>query len=396
MERAPGAHASRVAQGTQMQIRLSATILLVVLILSACQPARTRTGPVVIDRNELQNFADAFFAEQLETLHIPGVVVVFVQKGEVIFAKGYGYTNLETAAPLDPEASVMRIGSISKSFVATAVMQLVEQGKLDLHADVNQYLTAFQLEDTYPEPVTLAHLLTHTAGFEDPPYVTSADSASIRPLREYLAANMPPRTHAPGEVYIYCSHGYDLAALIVEEVSGVPFVEYMEQNIFKPLGMEHTQYLLAPPMPENLATGYFYEKGVQVPQPMDYDNSYPSGSMVSTAADMARFLMAQLQYGCYNNVCILKPETMAEMHQAQAPTPYQGQQVTFGFVEGESDGVRLLGHSGAIRGFGSILHFFPEHDLGFFLSFNEECWQTSACNIIAAFHTQFLEKFLNK
>ena len=91
-------------------------------------------------------------------------------------------------------------------------MQLVEQGKLDLHTDVNRYLTAFQLEENYPEPVTLAHLLTHTAGFEDPPYVTSTDPATIRPLREYLATNMPPRTHAPGEIYVYCSHGIDLAA----------------------------------------------------------------------------------------------------------------------------------------------------------------------------------------
>ncbi len=378
-----------------MNTRLFATVLLIVLLLSACQPARTRTGPVVIDRNELQNFADAFFPEQLETLHIPGVVVVFVQKGEVIFAKGYGYANLETAVPLDPEASVMRIGSISKPFVATAVMQLVEQGKLDLHADVNQYLTTFQIKDSFPEPVTLTHLLTHTSGFEDPPYVSNTDPQQVQPLREYLAATFVARTHRPGEVYSYSSCGYDLAALIVEEVSGVPFDQYVAQNIFKPLGMTHSHYVQAPPLPENLATGYFYQDGVQGPQPMDYDSGYPSGSIVSTAADMARFLLAQLQHGCYNNVCILKSETIAQMHQAQAPTPYQGQKVTFGFVEGESDEARLLGHSGAIRGFGSILHFLPEHDLGFFLSFNEECWQTSACNIISAFRTQFLAKFLN-
>ena len=378
-----------------MKLKLFTIILLVSFLLSACQPVRTRTEPVVIDRNELQNFADAFFTEQLQALHIPGVVVIFVQKGEVIFAKGYGYANLEQATPLDPDSSIVRIGSISKPFVATAVMQLVEQGKLDLHADVNQYLTAFQLKDNFPEPVTLAQLLTHTSGFEDPPYVSNTDPQQVQPLREYLAAALLARTHRPGEVYSYSSCGYDLAALIVEEVSGVPFDQYVAQNIFKPLGMTHSRYVQSPPLPENMATGYFYQGSVQIPQPVDYDSGYPSGSIVSTADDMGRFLLAQLQQGCYDNVCILKPETIAQMHQPQAATPYQGQNATFGFVERDSDEVRLIGHSGAIRGFGSILHFFPEHDLGFFFAFNEECLQTSACDIIPAFRTQFLARFLN-
>ncbi len=378
-----------------MKLKLFTVILLVSFLLSACQPVRTRTEPAVIDRNELQNFADAFFTEQLQALHIPGVVVVFVQKGEVIFAKGYGYANLEQATPLDPDSSIVRIGSISKPFVATAVMQLVEQGKLDLHADVNQYLTAFQLKDNFPEPVTLVQLLTHTSGFEDPPYVSNTDPQQVQPLREYLAATWLARTHRPGEVYSYSSCGYDLAALIVEEVSGVPFDQYVAQNIFKPLGMTHSRYVQSPPLPDNPATGYFYQDGVQIPQPVDYDSGYPSGSIVSTADDMGRFLLVQLQQGCYDNVCILKPETIAQMHQPQAATPYQGQNATFGFTEKDIDGVRLLGHSGAIRGFGSILQFFPEHDMGFFFSFNEECLQTSACDIIPAFRMQFLAKFLN-
>jgi CubicO group peptidase (beta-lactamase class C family) len=376
--------------------------LIFLVTLSSCQSVQpTKTGLVTIAPGDLQEFTDKFFAKQLDALHIPGAVFIFMQGDEVIYAKGYGYANLEQKIPMDAGNTVVRIGSISKSFVATAVMQLVEQGKLDLHTDVNRYLTAFQLEENYPEPVTLAHLLTHTAGFEDPPYVTSTDPATIRPLREYLATNMPPRTHAPGEVYVYCSHGIDLAALIVEEISGVPFVEYMEQNIFKPLGMEHTQYLLAPPMPEHLATGYFYEKGgflqksVQVPQPMDYDNSYPSGSIVSTASDMAHFLTAQLQSGCYNGVCILHPETIARMHEAQVPTSREGQTATFGFVEWFLDGQRSLNHSGAIKGFGDLLEFFPDQGFGYFISFNEECWQTSACNILMEFREQFAERFFH-
>ena len=160
---------------TNMNLRFFTIISLASFLLAACLPPQTQTAPVVIDRDELQNFSDVFFAEQLDSLHIPGVVVVFVQKGEVIFAKGYGYTNLGIPTPLDPESSIMRIGSISKPFVATAVMQLVEQGKLDLHTDVNRYFTTFQIKDSFPEPVTLAQLLTHTSGFEDPSYVSNTD-----------------------------------------------------------------------------------------------------------------------------------------------------------------------------------------------------------------------------
>ena len=165
--------------------------------------------------------------------------------------------------------------------------------------------------------------------------------------------------------------------------------------------MQHSKYLLNTPLPENLATGYFYEGGgflqggSQIPQSVDYDNGYASGSMISTAPDMTRFLLANLQDGCYDNACILQAETLAQMHQPHTATAWEGQSVTLGFVESIMDGQTLIGHSGAIRGFGSILEFFPEHKMGYFISFNEECWQTSACEILQEFRTQFLEHFFH-
>jgi CubicO group peptidase (beta-lactamase class C family) len=370
-----------------------AVILSVVLFLLACRPGARPAGPVVIGPAELEIFADSFFSEQMSALQIPGLVFIFVQGGEVLFSRGYGYADLERDIPFRPDSSSTRIGSISKPFVATAVMQLVEQGKLDLDGDINQYLTAFQVENTFPQPVSLAHLLTHTAGFEDPPYTSNTDPAQVQPLGAYLAEHMPPRSHPPGEVNIYSNHGYALAALIVEEVSGTPFDQYVEQNIFKPLQMAHSRYLLAPPLPENMAKGYRYRDGVQVSQPMDYDSDYPSGSIVSTAEDMAHFILAHLGDGCYQSECILGPDTVAEMHRRQAETPFEGQNVTFGFVEGLIDDVRLVGHSGAIRGFGSSLDLLPEHDMGYFFSFNEECHETSACQVLPEFRQQFLERF---
>ena len=376
------------------QKKIAVVILTIVLLLPACQSDRKPAKPVVIDPVELQVFANTFFDEQMEKLHIPGASFIFVQDGEVIYASGYGYANLETASSVNPDSSVVRIGSVSKPFVATAVMQLVEQGKLDLYTDINQYLTAFQLESTFPEPVTLAHLLTHHGGFQDPPYVSNTDAGKVQPLEPFLAANMPSPTDPPGEVFSYSNYGYALAALIVEEVSSTPFDQYVEQNIFSPLKMTHSSYLLAPPLPEHMVTGYQYRDGEQIPQAVDYDDDYPGGSIVSTAEDMSHFMLAHLGDGCYQGACILKAATLAEMHQRQAETPYEGQNVTFGFTEGILDGQRLLGHSGAIRGFGSSLDLLPEHNAGYFFSFNAECLETSACQIVSEFRTQFLERFL--
>jgi CubicO group peptidase (beta-lactamase class C family) len=376
------------------QKKIAAFILSLTLLLSACQADRKPVEPVVIDPIELQAFADTFFAEQMETLHIPGVTFIFVQGERVMYASGYGYANLETATSINADSSVVRIGSVSKPFVATAVLQLVEQGKLDLDSDINQYLTAFQLESAFPEPVTLAHLLTHTGGFLDPPYFTYIDPQKVQPLGSFLAVNMPSPASPPGDDFNYSNYGYALAALIVEEVSSTPFDQYVEQNIFSPLEMTQSSYLLDPPLPEHMVTGYQYRDGEQIPQPVDYDDDYPGGSIISTAGDMSHFILAHLGDGCYQGACILKLTTLAEMHQRQADTSYEGQYVTFGFTEGIIDDQRLLGHAGAIRGFGSSLDLLPEHNAGYFFSFNAECLETSACQIISEFRKQLLERFL--
>jgi CubicO group peptidase (beta-lactamase class C family) len=367
--------------------------VLLLITLSACIPAQPKAAPVVIESSKLKDFADQFFPQQMYEYHIPGLVFIFVQGGETLYAQGYGQADLETATPMNPDSTIIRIGSVSKLFVASAIMQLVEQGKLDLHTDINQYLTTFQFADTFTEPVILADLLTHTAGFEDPAYTSNTDPDQVQPLGAFPATHMPPRTHPPGESFIYSNYGYALAALVVEDVSGVPFGQYVEENIFTPLEMPQSRYLVAPPVPENLATGYSYQNGSQIPQPMDYDSDYPGGSIISTAEEISHFTLAQLQDGCYQGTCILQADTLAEMHQMQAKTPFEGQNVTFGFVEGYEEEQRLLGHSGAIRGFGSSLNLLPEHNAGYFFSFNAECYETSACQIISEFRKQLLVQF---
>ncbi len=173
----------------------------------------------------LQLFFDKLIPLQMEKYHVPGATIVVVKNGVITFAKGYGFSRLDERVAVDPAKSLFRIASITKLFTWTAVMQLVEKGKLDLGADVNTYLTEFQLPATYPEPITLAHLMAHAAGFEDRGLIGSLARTpdKVIPLAKYLAENMPARVRPPGCVSASSNSGGVLAGHIVYIVSGSPF-----------------------------------------------------------------------------------------------------------------------------------------------------------------------------
>jgi len=222
-------------------------VILVVTLPSAVQAiplsALTNTSMVLAERglsdpHELEAFLDAFFTEKMEEMHIPGAAFVMVKDGDIFLMKGYGYANLEKQIPVDPEQTIFRIGSVSKLFTWTTAMQALEKGLLELDTDVNRYLKNFQLPTTYAEPVTLHHLMTHTAGFEDRwiGYRTY-DEDKVLEFGQFMASNIPDRVTAPGSVHSYSNYGTDLAGYLVEQVSGTSFSEYVEKNIFQPLGM---------------------------------------------------------------------------------------------------------------------------------------------------------------
>jgi CubicO group peptidase (beta-lactamase class C family) len=363
-------------------------LALTILLLSSIPFTAHAQGPV--DPGDL-GFLDGFFGRQMSALHIPGLTFVLVWDGEVAFARGYGLADVEDEVPMDPEETVMRIGSISKLFVATAVMQLVERGELDLHADVRGYLDDFRFRGRYAEPVTLARLLTHTAGFGDH-WSSAVEPDEIQPLGDYLRQHMPPRFVAPGEIISYSNHGYALAAYVVEAVSGLPFDRYVRDRILQPLGMERSGYLLDANLPAGLATGYMYTDGAYQPQPAPYCDDYPGGEMASTAADMARFMIAHLQDGCYREICILKPETAVEMQRQQFTHHPELPGWTYGFQEEHLHGQRAIGHGGATFGFSSDLLLVPEHGLGYFVSFNHESYGVAA-KMLGELEELFMDRF---
>ncbi len=341
------------------------------------------------DPRELENFVDRFFEAQMNRLHIPGLVLTVVKDGEAILTKGFGWADMESGTPVAAEKTIFRVGSVSKLFTATALLQLAERGRIDLNADVGRYLNPVEIDDSFREPVTAAHLLTHTAGFDDR-YIGIAARRRVDrlPLPEYIAARLPPRIRPPGELIAYSNHGYALAGLLVEEISGVPFESYLDEHIFRPLGMTHASFDLPARLEADLAVGYRYLKDKFIPAPYDYFNVAPASSLVSDAPDMARFMIALLQDGGYQGARILLPETTEEMQRRHFAHHPRLPGRTYGFHERFENGERVLAHAGGLRGYSSYFLLLPHRNVGFFLAFNrfeEELYEE--------FRKQFLDRY---
>ncbi len=315
-------------------------------------------------------FLDGFMPMQLERENIAGAVVLVVKDGRVLFAKGYGYSNLEKKTPVTVDATLFRPGSISKLFTWTAVMQLVEKGKLDLDRDVNTYLD-FKIPATFLQPITLRNIMTHTPGFEEQiKDLINKEGDPIATLREHLVRHMPERIFPPGTTPAYSNYGAALAGYIVERVSGRPFNDYVTENIFKPLGM--TRSTFAQTLPEELkplmSSGY--KEGSGKAKPFELVEEAPAGGLAATAADMSRFIIAHLQEGAFENAHILRPETARLMHSRQFGLVPELNGMCLGFYEEARNGHRIIGHGGDTFYFHSDLHLMPDAGLGFFVSYN--------------------------
>jgi CubicO group peptidase (beta-lactamase class C family) len=328
------------------------------------------TGPT--DPKEIEVFIDGVMIDQMDANHIPGAVVSVVKDGKMVFAKGYGYSDLENRIPVDPEHTLFRVGSVSKLFVWTAVMQLVEQGKLSLDADINSYLD-FKIPDTYPQPITMRNLLSHTAGFEDNGYkMYRLQPEELTPLSQYMKTRIPARVYPPGKFEAYSNYGASLAGYIVERISGLPFTEYTEKYIFSPLGMAHSSF--RQPLPANLVSsmsyGYNFYKNQYLKSGFEYVRDFPAGGMSSTATDMAQFMLAHLQNGLLGANRILSEETTQQMHsQLFSPDP-RLPGMAYGFMEDNLNGQHLLMHDGDTTFFNTGLYLIPDQNLGIFIATN--------------------------
>jgi CubicO group peptidase (beta-lactamase class C family) len=347
-------------------------LTLVSLILALClYPIRSPAAPS--SPAEMNVFMDGLINQGLQKYNIPGAVFLFVKDGRVFFQKGYGYADLEKKQPFDPERTVLRVASNSKLFTATAVMQLVERGKIRLDADVNTYLKDMKIPDTYPRPVTMLNLLTHTAGFDEKNLgMSTLNEKDVIPLGTFLKNNLPVRVMEPGTVASYSNMGLTLAGYIVELVSGEPFHAYAREHIFRPLGMASSDFMPRPDLMERMAVPYLYRGGKHEVMPYDYEFCYPAGSLMTTASDMARFMIAHLQNGGCGEARILKTETARLMHRRQFAHHPALPGMAVCFMESKYRGVRMLEHGGWTAGFKTLTTLIPDRNAGFFISYNIE------------------------
>lgn len=379
--------ANRAAKGTQPSPTRKPT--------TGAQSSEAMASPAApqMTAADVVAFLDGLVPLQLAKGNIAGAVVVVVKDGKVLAEKGYGYADVKTKRPVSPSATLFRVGSISKLFTWTSALQLEEQGKLNLDRDVNGYLD-FKIPPAFGKPITMRDLMTHTPGFEEAVNDLFVPTASeIGPLGAYVKAHLPARIFPPGTTPAYSNYGATLAGYIVQRLSGVPFNDYVKLHIFQPLGMEHSTF--KQPLPEALAPlmSKGYKTASQPAGRFEAVSAYPAGSLATTGADVAHFMLAELNGGAFDGGRILDAKTIEMMHARQFGLVPAMNGMCLGFYEESRNGHRIIGHGGDTVYFHSDLHLVPDAGLGFFVSYNSLGIDGAADKARTYLWHQFLDRY---
>ncbi|KQM97305.1 serine hydrolase [Sphingobium sp. Leaf26] len=345
-------------------------------------------GQHALTRQDADAWLDGFLPYALARGDVAGAVVVIVKDGQVLTQRGFGYADVAARKPVDPATTLFRPGSVSKLYTWTAVMQQVEAGRLNLDADVNQYLD-FKIPAYQGKPITLRNIMTHTAGFEEAGRDLIGNSDSIPTLEAALKRWTPHRVYAPGSTPAYSNYATALAGYIVQRVSGMPFDDYIERNIFQRLGMQHASFRQPLPaaLQPHMARGY--ELGSGEAKPFEIVSVAPAGSSSISGGDMAKFMIAHLD----NGGPLLKPETAKLMH-SPANEPLPGlNHMMLGFYEEKINGISAIAHGGDTRWFHSDLTLFPSKNVGIYISLNSMGKEGAVGPIRNSFFKQFADRY---
>ncbi|HSZ07347.1 MAG TPA: serine hydrolase domain-containing protein [Steroidobacteraceae bacterium] len=330
---------------------------------AAAAPAVTLTA------DDVNAWLDGYMPYALHTGDIAGAVVAVVKDGQIVTERGFGYSDVEKHAPVDPKLTLFRPGSVSKLFTWTAVMQQVEQGKIDLDADVNQYLD-FKIPARDGKPVTMRELMQHVAGFEEQAKGILSDDPKSPGFEALLKQWVPERVFAAGSTPAYSNYGASLAGYIVQRVSGESFDDYLDKHIFAPLDMKNSTF--RQPLPANLEPlmSKCYTLASEPSKSFEIIGPAPAGALSSPGEDMAHFMIAHLQNGEYHGNRILKAETAEMMHNSPLTILPPLNRMELGFFETNVNGREVIAHLGDTQCFHTSLHLFLKEGVGFYVSFN--------------------------
>jgi CubicO group peptidase (beta-lactamase class C family) len=334
-------------------------------------PGATPAAPAVpggheLSKTDVDAWLDGYMPYALARGDIAGAVVVVVKDGQVLTQRGYGFSDVEKRTPVSPETTLFRPGSVSKLFTWTAVMQLVEQGKIDLDKDVNAYLD-FKIPERNGKPITMRNILTHTAGFEETVrHLIHDNPDKLVPLDKFVRVSLPNRIFDAGTTPAYSNYATALAGYIVQRQSGMSFDDYVDQHIFRPLGMQNSSF--RQPLPKNLQPlmSQGYKGASQKAEKFEIVDPAPAGSLTASGADMGKFMIAHLN----NGAGLLKPETAKLMHEYRLDVIPGLNRMALGFYEQGINGHRGLAHGGDTTLFHSDLTLFIDDNVGLFVSVN--------------------------
>lgn len=341
------------------------TLLLTILLISRFIPLTLVKADSIPETPDLKAI-DAYLTERVQANRIPGLAVVIVQEDQIIFMKGYG--EAKPGTPVTPQTQFY-LGSMTKSFTALAAMALVQEGKLDLDRPVQYYLPWFSVAD--PEvsaQITVRNLLNHTSGLNE---INDPNAAVITQNLEEQArylAQVKADTK-PGSTFSYYNQNYRLVGLILEQVSGQSYAEILQSRILQPLGMEDT--VTRPDLAPNLAQGYSRVFGFPLPQDQEYNpGALPSGYLISTAEDMAQYLIVQLNNQKVDGSVLLPEDLLSTMR-----TPPAGVESTYGMGWMVAEEGNTLFHGGSLYNFQTLMVLGLKEKTGMVLLFNQNSIQ---------------------
>ena len=309
---------------------------------------------------------DTFVESQMQELHIPGLALAVVQDNRIVYIQGYGITD-PSGRPVTPQTPFI-IGSMTKSFTALAIMQLVEQGKIDLDSPVQRYIPWFRVADpASSNQITVRHLLNQTSGISTADGngdLTRDDTTDNALQRRAHALQSIQLTQPVGATFQYSNANYDLLGLLVEVVSGQSYENYIQEHIFTPLDMHHSATSPTATQADGLAVGYRYWFGIPAVMKTPFPRgSLPSGYLISSAEDLSHYLIAEMNDGHYKDASVLSPEGIAELHRPMVAA-FDGNQYAMGWFVGRSGDMKVIWHNGTVPGFNAKMMFVPSQGLG--------------------------------
>ncbi|MCQ1538558.1 beta-lactamase family protein [Methanocalculus taiwanensis] len=327
---------------------IRALLLSLILLAGICGIA------AALEEDSLGEFFTTHIAEDLRDPDINGAVITIVDDGEIVALLGYGTADADGSYLLDPEDTILPIGSVTKLFTWEAALSLAEQGLLDFDSDLNSFLPEPVIPDTYTEPITLTHLMTHTSGLDEVAVgIFTQNPEEILPAFETYTKTQPERIREPGRIASYSNIGALLTGAVIEEVSGTSYKEYIEQEILTPLGMASTA--AREPLPDHLASRspeMILTEGIPA-----YSRYSPAGGMHTTAHDMGLYMIHVLEAGedAYPRIF---------SHDNRLSGIVQG-----GYFERYHGKKRILWHTGDVPGTSTLLALIPEENLGIYICY---------------------------